>query len=330
MNPFEYLRPTDTATALQAIAERPGARFLAGGTNLVDLMREGVERPPTLVDVSALPLSGLDELADGTLRIGATVRNTDLAMHPLVRARYPVLTQALLSGASGQLRNVATVGGNLLQRTRCLYFYDLVSACNKREPGSGCDALAGFNRMNAVLGADERCIAVHPSDMCVALVALDASVELLSLRGTRTVPLREFYRTDAAPDLETVLAPDELVAAVLVPPVPAGTLSRYRKVRDRASYAFAMVSVAVVLRLDEGRIASVAVGFGGLAPRPWRAVRAEAVLTGREPDEALFLAAGAAELADAVGHGENDFKIELAPRALSSVLRQLTAEWLRS
>jgi xanthine dehydrogenase YagS FAD-binding subunit len=326
MKPFRYLRPPDTTAALHAVADRPGAKFVAGGTNLVDLMREGIETPHTLVDVSDLPLDEVRSDADGSLRVGAIVRNSVLASHPLVTAHYPVLSQALLSGASGQLRNVATVGGNVLQRTRCLYFYDLASACNKRSPGTGCDAIGGFNRMNAVLGTTDRCIAVHPSDMCVALVALDANVELLSLRGRRVVPVQELHPADAAPDVETVLAPDELITAVLIPAAAPGTRSWYWKVRDRASYAFAMISVAVRLRLEHGRIAEAGIGFGGLAPRPWRAVRAEAMLLDREPDADLFRAAGEAELADAVGRGENDFKIELVQRVLAAALRDLTAD----
>ena len=282
MRPFAYVKPDDVETAVLA-AGKPGAKFLGGGTNLVDLMREGIERPDTVVDVTGLPFDTVDELPGGGLRIGAMVRNSALAADPRVRARYPVLSQALLCGASGQLRNMATVGGNLLQRTRCPYFYDVASACNKREPGSGCDALDGFNRGCAILGVSESCIATHPSDMCVALAALDAVVEVRGADGTRRIPLTDFHRLPGdTPEIETTLAPGDLVTAVELPPVAAG--SRYRKVRDRASYAFALVSVAAALRVSDGIVTEVRLALGGVAPKPWRAREAERLLVGGPAD----------------------------------------------
>ena len=240
MKTFAYVRAADVDTALQSITSEPRAKFLAGGTNLVDLMREGIERPETVIDISRLPLDEIEELADGRLRIGALMRNSRLAAHPLIRTRYPMLSQAILDGASGQLRNMATVGGNLLQRTRCLYFYDEASACNKREPGAGCAALEGFNRGNAVLGTSDHCVATHPSDMAVALAALDATVEVKSTRGTRNIALTDFHRLPGAtPHLETELDADELITAVELPVLAVAANSRYRKVRDRASFAFA-------------------------------------------------------------------------------------------
>ncbi|HET6858353.1 MAG TPA: FAD binding domain-containing protein, partial [Streptomyces sp.] len=246
MRPFAYLSAPDVAGALDAMSEHPHAKFLGGGTNLVDLMRENIERPDTVVDISRLPLADIEELPDGGLRIGALVRNSALAAHPLIRARFPVLSQAVLNGASGQLRNMATAGGNLLQRTRCPYFYDTAARCNKREPGAGCDAIGGFNRTAAVLGAGDSCIAAHPSDMAVALAALDAVVETQSVRGVRRIPLTDFHRLPGStPHIETALAPDELITAVELPALPFAVHSRYRKVRDRASYA------SYALRLDD-------------------------------------------------------------------------------
>jgi xanthine dehydrogenase YagS FAD-binding subunit len=325
MRPFDYVSAPDVDTAVRTIADRPGAKLLGGGTNLVDLMRQDVERPTTVVDISAVPLTDVDELADGGLRIGALVRNSRLAAHPAVRSRYPVLAQALLSGASGQLRNMATVGGNLLQRTRCLYFADAAAACNKREPGSGCDAIGGFHRGNAVLGTSEHCIATHPSDMAVALAALDAVVEVQSVRGTRRVPLVELHRLPGdTPHLETVLEADELITAVELPPAPAP--SRYRKVRDRASFAFALVSVAAALEVRDGAVAVARVALGGVATKPWRAYEAERVLTGAPATVDTFRAAARAELAGAAGLPDNEFKIELARRTMVAVLGQLLAE----
>ncbi|MFM9625681.1 FAD binding domain-containing protein, partial [Streptomyces turgidiscabies] len=272
MKSFSYVSAPDTATALRTIADNTDVKFLAGGTNLVDLMREGIEQPSTVVDITRLPLDGIEELPDGGIRVGALVSNSALAAHPLVRTRYPVLAQAILLGASAQLRNMATVGGNLLQRTRCVYFYDETSACNKRTPGSGCDAIGGFSRGSAVLGASEHCIATHPSDMAVALVMLDALVEVESVRGIRRIPVADFHREPGnTPHIETVLAADELITAVELPPVPVAATSRYRKVRDRASYAFALVSVAAALAVEDGVVTEVRLALGGVGTRPWRA-----------------------------------------------------------
>jgi xanthine dehydrogenase YagS FAD-binding subunit len=319
---FGYVAARDVATAVREI--RPGAKFLGGGTNLVDLMREGIEAPDTVIDIGRLPLDGVEERPDGVIRIGALVRNSDLAAHPLIRGRYPVLAQAVLMGASGQLRNMATVGGNLLQRTRCPYFYDGTLPCNKREPGSGCAALAGFNRMHAILGTSEHCIATHPSDMCVALALLDATVEVQSVRGTRRIPLPELHRLPGdTPHLETTLEPDELITAVELPAVPVARTSRYRKVRDRASYAFALVSVAAALTTRDGRVEEVRLALGGVAAKPWRASEAERVLTGSPATDAEFRRAAEAELAPARTRGQNDFKVELATRTIAATLRRL-------
>jgi xanthine dehydrogenase YagS FAD-binding subunit len=321
VKPFAYLSPPDVATAVRMVADQPGAAFLGGGTNLVDLMRQNVVQPDTIVDVSRLPLTTITELPDGGLRIGALVRNSHLAADPLVRSRYPVLSQAVLAGASGQLRNMATVGGNLLQRTRCPYFYDLAAACAKREPGSGCAAAGGFSRGSAVLGTGTSCIAAHPSDLCVALAALDATVEVESVRGVRRIPFGEFHRLPAdTPHLETTLAADELVTAVELPAAPVARWSRYRKVRDRASYAFALVSVAAALKVRDGTVAVVRLALGGVGTKPWRAVEAERVLTGAPATEESFRAAAEAELAEAVATPHNEFKIELAKRVVVSTL----------
>ncbi len=284
MKPFGYVRADSVEEAADAYASHPGARYLGGGTNLVDLMKLGVERPGTLVDVSKLPLDSVEELPDGSLRIGATVRNSDLAAHPLVRDRYPVLSQALLAGASGQLRNIATTGGNLLQRTRCPVFQDTSKPCNKREPGSGCGALLGVHRDHAVLGHSPHCVATHPSDMAVALAALDARVELYGTDGERSVPAAEFHRLPGDhPERDTELRPGELITAVVLPTAAAGLPSRYRKARDRTSYAFALASVAAVLRVDDGVVGHVGIAFGALAHKPWRARLAEEALLGPRP-----------------------------------------------
>ncbi len=293
MRTFAYLSADDVATAVQAISTEPGAKFLGGGTNLVDLMREGVEHPDTVIDITRLPLTGVEELPDGGVRIGALVRNSDLAGDRLIRGRYPMLSQALLTGASAQLRNMATVGGNVLQRTRCAYFYDGTAACNKREPGAGCDAIGGFNRNHAILGTSEDCIATHPSDMCVALAALDAVVEVESVRGKRRIPLVDFHLLPGGtPQVETALEADELITAVELPPSPLAATSRYRKVRDRASYAFALVSVAAALEVADGTVTGVRLALGGVA---------------------------------AAGRRDR-FKIELAKRAVVATLRQLLTE----
>ncbi|WP_298091752.1 xanthine dehydrogenase family protein subunit M [uncultured Sphingomonas sp.] len=324
MTPFDYTRATDTADALHQGAIT-GTAYLGGGTNLVDLMRETVARPERLVDVSGFPAT-IEETEDGGLLIGAAVRNTALAEHRAVRMRYPLLSRAILAGASAQIRNMATVGGNLLQRTRCTYFYDTEgSRCNKRQPGSGCDAREGFNRIHAVLGASDACFATHPSDMCVALAALDATVHVDSSAGARTIPFADFHRLpDDQPDRDTSLDPGELVTAVALPPLPSGTRSTYRKVRDRASYAFALVSVGAALKMEGDRIKDVRIAFGGVAHKPWRATKAEAALRDGRATHQLFLEAAAAEFAEARPLRDNAFKPTLASRTLAAVLEELT------
>ncbi|MFG6198551.1 FAD binding domain-containing protein [Nonomuraea sp. JJY05] len=322
MKPFAYVKPLDLDEALEAAG--PAVKFLGGGTNLVDLMREGIERPEKLVDLTGLPLDEVDELPGGGLRIGALVRNSALAADRRVRARYPVLSQAVLAGASPQLRNMATVGGNLLQRTRCNYFYDQAHACNKREPGSGCDALGGFTRGHAVLGVSESCIATHPSDMCVALAALDATVEVRSVRGTRRIALADFHLLPGdTPQVETALADDELITAVELPPAPVAANSRYRKVRDRASYAFALVSVAAALEVRDGTVTAARLALGGVATKPWRAREAEGVLVGGPATEEAFGRAAEAELAPATVQPGNAFKVALARTTIMATLREL-------
>jgi xanthine dehydrogenase YagS FAD-binding subunit len=324
VKPFGYVRAGSVEEAADAYASHPGARYLGGGTNLVDLMKLGVERPATLVDVSRLPLDAVEELPDGALRIGATVRNSDLAAHPLVRDRYPVLSQALLAGASGQLRNIATTGGNLLQRTRCPYFQDTGKPCNKREPGSGCGALHGLHRDHAVLGHSPHCIATHPSDMAVALAALDARVELYGPEGERALPAAEFHRLPGDhPERDTEIRPGEIVTAVVLPAAAAGLPSRYRKARDRASYAFALASVAAVLRVDGGVVQHVGIAFGALAHRPWRARRTEEALLGAAPTAAAFERAVDLELAAAQPLHDNAYKVRLARDLALDVLTRL-------
>ena len=322
MRPFTYERAPDPGAAVTAVS-RAGAKYISGGTNLLDLMKLEIERPRHLVDISGLPLKDIGELPDGGLRIGAQAANSDVAADGRVRTRYPVLSQALLAGASGQLRNKASVGGNLLQRTRCPYFYDTAAGCNKREPGSGCSAIGGFNRIHAILGASDACIATHPSDMAVAMTALDAQIELLSADQTvRGVALVDFHRLPGStPHIETVLRPGEMITAVVLAPPPPGR-QLYRKVRDRASYAFALVSVAAIVATDRGTITAARVAFGGVAHKPWRGTEAEAALIGRPASGATFRAAADAALADAVGRGHNDFKIELARRTLCRTLAQ--------
>ncbi|TWV58753.1 xanthine dehydrogenase family protein subunit M [Streptomyces misionensis] len=325
MNGFTYLRPDSLQEAAEAYAAHPGARYLAGGTNLVDLMKLGVERPAVLIDVGRLPLGAVEELPDGALRAGATVRNSDLAADPRVRDRYPALSQALLAGASGQLRNAATTGGNLLQRTRCPYFQDLTKPCNKRDPGTGCGALEGVHRDHAVLGQSEHCIATHPSDMAVALAALDAEVELYGLDGARSVPVADFHRLPGEhPERDTEIRPGEIVTGVLLPAATAGVPSAYRKARDRASYAFALASVAVVLRLADGAIQQVGLAFGGLAHKPWRARRAEEALRGAAPTPAALERAVDLELAAARPLRDNAYKVPLARNLALDVLGRLT------
>lgn len=325
MKPFAYVRARTVEEATALHAGNPGSHYLAGGTNLVDLMKLGVEVPDTLVDIGHLPLDDLQELPDGGLRIGANVRGSDLAAHPLVRARYAAVSRALLSGASGQLRNLATTGGNLLQRTRCPYFQDLSKPCNKRTPGSGCGARDGVHRDHAVLGASTFCIATHPSDLAVAFAAFDAHVELHGPDGERTVPVAEFHRLpDAHPEWDTVLQPGELITGVALPGTTSGMRSAYRKVRDRASFAFALASVAAVLDLDdEGAVRHVGIAFGGLAHRPWRARRAEAALLGTTPTADAVDRAVADELSAAEPLRDNAYKVELARRLAAAVLTGL-------
>jgi xanthine dehydrogenase YagS FAD-binding subunit len=322
MRSFTYERATDARGAVAAVS-RPGAKFISGGTNLLDLMKLEVERPSHLVDISRLPLTDIEELPDGGLRIGAQATKSDTAADARVRTHYPVLTQALVAGASGQLRNKASVGGNLLQRTRCPYFYDTAAGCNKRDPGSGCSAIGGFNRIHAILGVSDACIATHPSDMAVAMTVLEAQVELLDADGSaRRVAVTDFHRLPGdTPHIETVLRPGEMITGVVLPPPPPGR-QIYRKVRDRASYEFALVSVAVIVATDRGTISSARAAFGGVAHKPWRSLEAEAALAGRPATMATFRAAADAAMAQAVGRGQNDFKIELAKRTLCRTLAQ--------
>lgn len=324
MIPFEYRRAEDTRGAVTTVAAEPAAAFLGGGTNLVDHMKLGLASPELLVDVTTLGMDEIERLPDGGVRIGAGVRNSDLAADPLIRAEYPMLAEALLSGASGQLRNLATTGGNLLQRTRCVYFQDVTTPCNKREPGSGCSAIDGYTRYHAVLGASQHCVAVHPSDMAVALAALDAVVRVSGPDGERAIPVVELHRLPGdRPQHDTVLEHGELITAVDLPPVPAGRRARYRKVRDRASFAFALTSVAAALQVEDGKIRDARVAFGGLAHKPWRAVRAERHLVGASASEDTFRDAASRELADAEPLRDNRFKVQLAANTLVSVLCEL-------
>lgn len=328
MNNFSYSSATDTSSALRLFSESPdrNARFLAGGTNLIDLMREGIEQPHAIVDITRLPLAEVQELPNGDLRIGAMVRNSHLAAHALIRERYPMLSQAILMGASAQLRNMATTGGNLMQRTRCYYFYDGAAACNKRVPGSGCDAMEGFNRIHAILGASPQCIATHPSDMCVALAALDASVNIIGSSGERRVAFGDFHRLPGdTPERDTNLEPGELITSIDLPASSSGLPSTYRKVRDRASYAFALVSVAAALKVDGNTIREIRMALGGVAHKPWRASVAENFLRGKSPTTENFTAAAAAELAPSLPRRGNAFKVELAKRTIAMVLSELAA-----
>jgi xanthine dehydrogenase YagS FAD-binding subunit len=320
---FEYMRASSVADAVRQIAVAPGAKFIAGGTNLVDLMKEDVERPTRLIDITRLPLKVVEEMSDGSLRIGALVPNTDLAYHPLIEQRYPMLSSAILAGASQQLRNMASTGGNLLQRTRCHYFYDVVTPCNKREPGSGCSALNGINRMHAILGSSEACIATHPSDMCVALAALEAKVHVLGPAGERAIPFADFHRLPGdTPQIDTNLRPDEIVTAVELPASGFAEHYTYLKIRDRLSYAFALVSVAVGLDLSGGVVRQARFALGGVAHKPWREPAAEAALRGQAPNAANFKVAADILLRDAKGYPYNTFKIDLAHRALVRALTQ--------
>jgi xanthine dehydrogenase YagS FAD-binding subunit len=320
---FQYVRAENLEDAVRLGAAEPHAKFIAGGTNLIDLMKADVERPPQLIDISRLPLKSVEETADGGLRIGALVRNSDLAYHPLVESRYPILSSAILAGASQQLRNMASTGGNLLQRTRCAYFYDTVTPCNKREPGSGCSAIGGLNRTHAILGASEACIATHPSDLCVALAALDATVHVVGTQGERSIPIAEFHRLPAeAPEQDNNLMPGEIVTGLSLPPEGFGKNYTYIKIRDRLSYAFALVSVAAAFRMDDGAITMARLALGGVAHKPWRVPEAERALEGRPATPELFAETAAIVLRGAVGRGYNDFKIELSHRAIVRALTQ--------
>ena len=322
MTPFTYSRAHSAVDAIEL-----GGRYLGGGTNLVDLMRQTVERPEQLVDVTGLS-NGIEERGQGGVWIGAAARNTAVAGNDLVRARFPLLSRAILSGASAQIRNMATVAGNILQRTRCAYFYDDEgSSCNKREPGQGCDAIGGFNRMHAILGASASCVATHPSDMCVALAALDAKVHVRGQGGERILRFTDLHRLpEDRPERDTVLEPGELITAIELSPLPAARTSTYRKVRDRSSYAFALVSVAGVLDIEDGLVKTVRLALGGVAHKPWRAWKAEEALIGRPAGEENFLAAAQAELAPARPLRDNGFKIELARRAIVATLNELAGD----
>jgi xanthine dehydrogenase YagS FAD-binding subunit len=320
---FQYARAADVADAVRQMAAYPGAKIIAGGTNLLDLMKEDVERPTRLIDITRLPLKKVTETPDGGLRIGALVPNSDLAWHPLVERRYPILASAIMAGASQQLRNMASTGGNLLQRTRCYYFYDTATPCNKRAPGSGCSALQGLNRMHAILGTSEACIATHPSDMCVALAVLDAKIHVAGPGGERTVAFADFHRLPGdEPQRDTNLAPGEIVTAVELPPRGFPANYTYLKIRDRLSYAFALVSVAAALELDGRTIRDARLGLGGVAHKPWRDTTAEAALRGQPAGEAAFAQAADAILRDAKGYAHNAFKIDLARRAIVRALTQ--------
>jgi xanthine dehydrogenase YagS FAD-binding subunit len=325
MRPFRYEQATDVSDAVAMLVEAPNGAFLAGGTNLVDHMRLGIATPDLLIDIRRLTSDRIEELPDGVTRIGAAVTNSDLAADRMIRRRYPVLSEALLSGASGQLRNIATTGGNLLQRTRCVYFQDLTTACNKREPGSGCSAREGFQRDAAILGASEACVATHPSDMAVAFAALNAVVRTHGPNGNRAIPLTELHRLPGKePERDTALERGELITAVDLPPLDFARNSRYRKVRDRASYAFALVSVAAALDVADGSVRDVRIALGGVAHKPWRAKRAEQALRGKPATEASFRAAAEAELADARPLPGNAFKVPLARNAIVRTLLDLT------
>jgi len=327
MKPFAYHRAGSADDAV-TIAATPNTKFLGGGTNLIDLMKSGVEQPERLVDVTRLPLAQIEELPHGGLRVGAMVRNSTLAEDPRVERHYPLLAEALLAGASPQLRNAATVGGNLMQRTRCYYFTDpIFPHCNKRVPGSGCGALHGFNRIHAILGQSEGCIAVHPSDMCVALAALEAIVRVRGPKGEREILFAEFHRLPGeTPQRDTTLAADELITAIDLPPPVPSARARYLKARDRASFSFALVSVAALVALGpDGAIAQARVALGGVAHKPWRAKEAEEKLLRQKPAEQTFRAAANAALVNAKGYGDNDFKIELARRSIVRALQQVTA-----
>ena len=323
---FDYIKARDVSDAVSQIAQNPAAKFIAGGTNLIDLMKENVARPTRLIDITGLPLAEIEETDEGGLLIGALVPNSDLAYDERITKRYPLLSSSILAGASAQLRNMASTGGNLLQRTRCLYFYDTTTPCNKREPGSGCSARDGFNRMNAILGWSEACIAVHPSDMCVALAALEATVHVSGPKGDRAIPFAEFHRLPGdTPDIDTNLASDEIITAIELPPEGFARNYSYLKIRDRLSYAFALVSVAAGLKLEAGAIKEARLALGGVAHKPWRVPDAEKRLVGQQPSRKAFGEAADTILQGAKGFAHNSFKMELARRAIVRTLEQAAA-----
>jgi xanthine dehydrogenase YagS FAD-binding subunit len=323
---FQYSRATDLVDAVRQIAADPTAKFIAGGTNLIDLMKEDVERPTRLIDITRLPLDSVEETAHGGVRIGALVPNSDLAYHPLIAQRYPMLASAILAGASAQLRNMASTGGNLLQRTRCCYFYDIATPCNKREPSSGCSAIAGLNRMHAILGTSEACIATHPSDMCVALAVLDATVHVAGPAGARAIAFADFHRLPGdMPQRDTNLEPNEIVTAVELPARGFAANYTYLKIRDRLSYAFALVSVAVGLEFEGDTIKEARLALGGVAHMPWRDPAAETALRGQTANQATFTRAADLVLRDARGFEHNAFKIDLARSAIIRALTQAAA-----
>jgi len=320
---FQYARATDVADAIRQIASDPDAKFIAGGTNLIDLMKYDVERPLRLIDITHLPLKTVEETASGGVRIGALVPNSDLAYHPLIEKRYPLLSSAILAGASQQLRNMASTGGNLVQRTRCFYFYDIATPCNKREPGSGCSAIDGINRINAILGTSEACIATHPSDMCVALAALEAKVHVAGPAGERTIAFADFHRLPGdTPQIDTNLDPNEMITAIELPAQGFAANYSYLKIRDRLSYAFALVSVAAALELEGDRIKEARLALGGVAHKPWRNLEAEAAMRGKTAKAPAFAEAADVLLRDAKGFAHNAFKIDLARRAIIRTLTQ--------
>ena len=323
---FDYIKARDVSDAVSQIAQNPAAKFIAGGTNLIDLMKENVARPTRLIDITGLPLAEIEETDEGGLLIGALVPNSDLAYDERITKRYPLLSSSILAGASAQLRNMASTGGNLLQRTRCLYFYDTTTPCNKREPGSGCSAIDGFNRMNAILGWSEACIAVHPSDMCVALAALEAKVHVSGPKGDRAIPFADFHRLPGdTPDIDTNLAGDEIITAIELPPEGFSRNYSYLKIRDRLSYAFALGSVAAGLKLEAGAIKEARLALGGVAHKPWRVPDAEKRLAGQQPSRKAFGEAADVLLQGAKGFAYNSFKIELARRAIVRTLEQAAA-----
>jgi xanthine dehydrogenase YagS FAD-binding subunit len=332
MHTFEFLRATDSAAAVASAAQAKTAqqgaevRFVAGGTTLLDLMKLNVETPARVIDINRLPLDKIEATSDGGLKIGGTVRNSDLAHHPTVQRDYAVLSQAILAGASAQLRNMATTAGNLLQRTRCIYFRDTAMPCNKREPGTGCPAITGANRMLAILGTSEHCIATNPSDMCIAMAALEATIHVQGLKGTRAIPFSDFHLLPGStPHRETVLEPGDLVTYVTLPPPITGSKQLYLKLRDRASYEFALASAAVVITVAGGKVARARIALGGVGTKPWRSIEAEAALVGQSINQASFRNAAEAALCDAKPQSENAFKIELAKRCLTHALQMATA-----